>query len=122
MVIEPTDAMNFILGGNRNFSGFDIRSEIEVMQAVAERGIRYFPILKEINCIRTYCGVRPFVIDHLPIVSPVDGVPGFFIAAGHEGDGISLSAITGKMVTQMIKGENTDFDIAKLGFSRFAKA
>ncbi len=122
MVIEPTDAMNFILGGNRNFSGFDIRSEIEVMQAVAERGIRYFPTLKEINCIRTYCGVRPFVIDHLPIVSPVDGVPGFFIAAGHEGDGISLSAITGKMVAQMIKGENTDFDITKLRFSRFTKA
>ncbi len=122
MVIEPTDTMNFILGGNRNFSGFDIRSEIEVMQAVAECGIRYFPILKEINCIRSYCGVRPFVVDHLPVVSEVEDVPGFYIAAGHEGDGISLSAITGKMVAQMISGKQTDFDISKLRFSRFCEA
>ena len=54
MVIEPTDANNFLLGGNREFRGFDIHSEIEVMQAVAERGIRFFPIMKEMNCIRTY--------------------------------------------------------------------
>ena len=122
MVIEPTAASNFILGGNRNFTGYDIRSEIEVMQAVAERGVRYFPILKDINCIRTYCGVRPFVPDHLPIVSAVDEVPGFYIAAGHEGDGISLSAITGKMVMQLITGQPTDFNIDKLKFSRFNKA
>jgi len=122
MVIEPTEASNFILGGNRNFTGYDIRSEIEVMQAVAERGCRYFPIIKEINCIRTYCGLRPFVPDHLPIVSEVDENPGFYIAAGHEGDGISLSAITGKMVMQLITGQETDFDISQLKFSRFKKA
>ena len=92
------------------------------MQAVAERGCRYFPIIKEINCIRTYCGLRPFVPDHLPIVSEVDENPGFYIAAGHEGDGISLSAITGKMVMQLITGQETDFDISQLKFSRFKKA
>lgn len=119
MVIEPTDANNFLLGGNREFRGYDIRSEIEVMQAVAERGIRFFPIIKEINCIRTYSGVRPYVVDHLPIVSEVDEVPGFYIAAGHEGDGISLSAITGKMVAQMLSGEETDFNMDKLKFSRY---
>lgn len=119
MVIEPTDAMNFILGGNRNFKGFDIRSEIEVMQAVAERGVHFFPILKEINCIRAYSGLRPFVPDHLPIVDEVESAPGFYIAAGHEGDGISLSAITGVLVTQLINGEETSFDISELNFKRF---
>lgn len=122
MVIEPTPAENFILGGNRNFTGYDIRTDLEVMEAVAERGCRFFPKMKEINCIRTYCGVRPFVTDHLPIVSEVEEVPGFYIAAGHEGDGISLSAITGKMVAQLIKGEPTDFNIDALKFSRFKKA
>ena len=122
MVIEPTDANNFLLGGNREFRGFDIHSEIEVMQAVAERGIRFFPIMKEMNCIRTYSGLRPWVVDHLPIVSEVDEVPGYYIAAGHEGDGISLSAITGKMVSQIVAGEETDFNIDKLKFSRFKTA
>jgi glycine/D-amino acid oxidase-like deaminating enzyme len=117
--IEYTHANNILLGGYRGFRGFDIRSELEAMKAIAERGLRFFPCLKDINCIRSYAGVRPFVKDHLPIVSAVDEVPGYYIAAGHEGDGICLSPITGKLMAQMIVGEPTDFDISKLRFSRF---
>jgi sarcosine oxidase subunit beta len=121
MVIEPTDADNFILGGNREFKGFDISAEIESIQAIAERGIRFFPILREMNLIRAYAGVRPYMPDHLPVVSEVDDAPGYYIAAGHEGDGISLSAITGKMIAQLVTGKPTDFNIDKLQYSRLRK-
>jgi glycine/D-amino acid oxidase-like deaminating enzyme len=120
--IEPTDAHNFLVGGHRAFKGFDIRSEIDVMQAIAERALRFLPVLRDLNCIRAYAGVRPWVPDHLPIVSEVEEVPGFFIASGHEGDGISMSPITGKMVAQLITGEPTDFNIDKLNFSRYKKS
>ncbi|MEW9670426.1 NAD(P)/FAD-dependent oxidoreductase [Ammoniphilus sp. 3BR4] len=119
--IEPTDANNFLVGGHRAFKGFNIQSEIEVMRAIAERAIRFLPVLKELNCIRAYAGVRPWVEDHLPIVSEVEEVPGFYIASGHEGDGISMSPITGRMVAQLITGEPTDFNIDKLNFSRYKK-
>ncbi|WP_227937647.1 NAD(P)/FAD-dependent oxidoreductase [Alkalihalobacillus deserti] len=119
--IEPTDANNFLVGGHREFRGFDISSEVDVMRAIAERAIRFLPVLKDINCIRAYAGVRPWVEDHLPIVSEVEEVPGFFIASGHEGDGISMSPITGRMVAQLITGEPTDFNIDKLNFSRYKK-
>lgn len=117
--IEYTESDNILLGGYRGFRGFDIRSEVEAMKAIAERGMRFFSCLKNINCIRSYAGVRPYVEDHLPIVSAVEEVPGFYIAAGHEGDGICLSPITGKIMAQVISGEETDFDISKLRFSRF---
>ncbi|UOF90974.1 FAD-binding oxidoreductase [Fodinisporobacter ferrooxydans] len=120
--IEPTDANNFLVGGHRAFRGFDIQSEIEVMRAIAERAIRFLPVLKEINCIRAYAGVRPWVEDHLPIVSEVEEVPGFYIASGHEGDGISMSPITGRMVAQLITGEPTDFNIDKLNYARYKKS
>jgi sarcosine oxidase subunit beta len=119
--IEPTDANNYLVGGHRAFKGYDIRSEIEVMRAIAERAIRFLPVLKEINCIRAYAGVRPWVEDHLPIVSEVEDIPGFYIASGHEGDGISMSPITGRMVAQLITGEQTDFNIDKLNYSRYKK-
>jgi len=117
--IEPTEAGNFLLGGHREFKGFDIRSEIDVMRGIAERALRFLPILKDISCIRAYAGVRPWVPDHLPIVSHVDEVPGFYIAAGHEGDGISMAPITGRLITQLMTGEETDFDIERLKFSRY---
>ncbi|WP_394235991.1 NAD(P)/FAD-dependent oxidoreductase [Niallia oryzisoli] len=119
--IEPTEANNFLVGGHRAFKGYDIRAEIEVMNAIAERAIRFLPILKELNCIRAYAGVRPWVEDHLPIVSEVEEVPGFYMASGHEGDGISMSPITGRMVAQLITGEPTDFNIDKLNYSRYKK-
>lgn len=119
--IEPTDAKNYLVGGHREFRGYNIRSEIEVVRAIAERAIRFVPILKELNCIRAYAGIRPWVQDHLPIVSEVEHIPGYYLATGHEGDGISMSPITGKMMAQLIAGEPTDFNIDKLNFSRYKK-
>lgn len=118
--LEYTSDHNLLVGGYRGFRGFDSRSEIEAMKAISERAIQFFPCLKDINCIRSYAGVRPFVEDHMPIVSDVDSVPGFYIAAGHEGDGICFSPITGHFMTQIISGEKTDFDISALDYSRFA--
>ena len=89
------------------------------MKAISERALRFFPGLEHVKCIRSYAGVRPFVKDHLPIVSDVDSVPGYYIAAGHEGDGICFSPITGKLMAQIIAGEPTDFDISRLDFARF---
>ncbi|MEC5228720.1 NAD(P)/FAD-dependent oxidoreductase [Bacillus inaquosorum] len=117
--IEPTEAHNFLVGGHRAFKGYNIRSEHDVMRGIAERAIRFFPVLKDIHCIRAYAGIRPWVVDHLPIVSEVEEVPGFYIASGHEGDGISMAPITGKMVAQLISNQETDFNIDRLNFSRY---
>lgn len=118
--LEYTNSNNLLVGGNRLFRDYDIRTEIETMKAICERAMRFYPELADIKCIRTYSGVRPFVIDHLPIVSDVDHIPGYYIAAGHEGDGICFSPITGRFMTQIISGKETDFDISKLDFARFA--
>jgi len=118
--LEASHDNNFLLGSSRNFVGYGIQAEIEVVHAIAKRGIRFFPVLKEVNCIRAYAGLRPYVPDHLPIISEVSEVPGFYIAAGHEGDGISMAPITGKLISQMIAGEKTDLDVSVFSFSRFA--
>ena len=120
-IIEQTPDRNLMIGSSRSFSGYDTVSDIETIRAIARRAVQMMPVLKEINCLRTYAGVRPYVDDHLPILSDVPEVPGFYIAAGHEGDGISLSAITGKMMAQYLFGENTEIDIGKMHLSRFSK-
>ncbi|MCK9170728.1 MAG: FAD-binding oxidoreductase [Treponema sp.] len=117
--LEYTKASNLLVGGYRGFRGFDIRSEVEAMKAISERAMRFYPCLKDIQCIRSYAGVRPYVSDHLPIVSDVDEVPGFYIAAGHEGDGICFSPITGLLMSQILAEKKTDFDISPLDYARF---
>jgi glycine/D-amino acid oxidase-like deaminating enzyme len=118
LVFEPTEAQNFLIGSSRRFVGEDTSCDVEVLRAMAQRAIRFFPVIKDINIIRSYAGLRPYTPDHLPIVSETE-VPGFYVAAGHEGDGIGLSLITGKLVTQMICGEPLEINVDPLRLGRF---
>lgn len=118
-IVEQSEEQNLMIGSSRSFEGITTKSDIETIRAIARRAVRFMPILGEINCLRTYAGVRPYVGDHFPIVSDVEEVPGFYIAAGHEGDGISLAPITGKIFCQQMFGEQPDINMNLLRFSRF---
>ncbi|SFX03563.1 sarcosine oxidase subunit beta [Thermoactinomyces sp. DSM 45891] len=121
LVFEPTASQNFLIGSSREFVGFDMKINVDVIRCIARRAIRFFPAMKDIPVLRSYCGLRPWTPDHLPIVSPVEEVPGFYIAAGHEGDGISLAAITGKVMSECITGQETTISIEPLHYNRFKK-
>ena len=111
---------NTVVGGCRLFRGYSIKSEYKIMKAIAQNAIRYYPILKNFNCIRSFAGIRPFCYDQLPIVSDVEEVPGFFMACGHEGDGITLGPITGKLISQYVTGKPLEFELAhELAWSRW---
>ncbi|GED71590.1 glycine oxidase [Brevibacillus reuszeri] len=122
LVFEPTESQNFLIGSSRQFVGFHASVDTNVVRAIARRAIRFYPKMAEMSTIRTFTGFRPWTEDHLPIVSRVTELPGYFIAAGHEGDGISLAAITGKLVAELIT-EQTETIIASepLSYNRFSK-
>ncbi|CAM3372501.1 FAD-binding oxidoreductase [Brevibacillus invocatus] len=122
LVFEPTESQNFLIGSSRQFVGFDTRVDMDVVRCMARRALRFYPKIADYGIIRTYCGLRPWTEDHLPIISHVEEVPGYFIAAGHEGDGISLAAVTGKLVSEMLLGKSeTIIPTEPLRHDRFAK-
>ena len=118
-VFEPTAAGTMLLGSSREFAGYDTRTTLPVLRAIVRRAIRFIPSLAGLHCIRTYGGLRPFTPDHLAIISPVEEVPGFYIAAGHEGNGIGLAPLTGQLMDQLIRGVPTTVDVTPLRWSRF---
>ena len=120
LVLEPTENQNFLIGSSRQFVGYDGSIDINVIRTIARRALRFFPKIADFNVVRTYTGMRPWTSDHLPIVSSVDEVPGFYIAAGHEGDGISLATVTGKLVEQLIHEQaETIIPYEPLRYDRF---
>ncbi|MCP3780145.1 FAD-binding oxidoreductase [Paenibacillus sp. MZ03-122A] len=122
LVFEPTASQNILIGSSRQFVGMDTGVDQQVIRLIARRAIRFFPALANVPLMRAYTGLRPWTPDHLPIVSAVDEVPGLYIASGHEGDGISLAAVTGKLVTEMVRGESTCIPVEPLRYDRFGKA
>ena len=121
LVFEPTESQNFLLGSSREFASMDSSVNYQVVKAIARRATRFYPILKDMLMIRSYAGHRPWTPDHLPIVSEVSGYSGFYVAAGHEGDGISLAAITGKLIQELIQGVKSSVPLEPLSIERFQK-
>lgn len=110
---------NLLLGGSREFVGFDRRTSLEVLAAIAEHAIRLVPGIRDVSFIRSFAGLRPYTPDGLPILGAVEDVPGFVMAAGHEGDGIALSPITGRLIAELITEGATSIPLEPFGLSRF---
>jgi sarcosine oxidase subunit beta len=103
-VAEMTASGTLLLGSSRQFVGFDRSVSLAVMREIAARATRFLPSLAEVKVIRSYAGLRPWSPDHLPLIGPVEAVPGFYLATGHEGAGIGLSPITGHLIADWVTG------------------
>ncbi|PJN67022.1 NAD(P)/FAD-dependent oxidoreductase [Bacillus mycoides] len=121
LVFEPTESQNFLIGSSREFVGFHTKINNEVIKCIANRAIRFYPKMADMMVIRSYAGLRPWTEDHLPIISRVEHIPNYFIAAGHEGDGISLAAVTGKVIEELLNEKETIIPIEQLRLSRFTE-
>ncbi|PDY46966.1 glycine oxidase [Bacillus pseudomycoides] len=121
LVFEPTESQNFLIGSSREFVGFHTRINNEVIKCIANRAIRFYPKMADMMVIRSYAGLRPWTEDHLPIISRVEHIPNYYIAAGHEGDGISLAAVTGKVIEELLNERETSIPIEPLRLNRFTE-
>lgn len=110
---------NYLIGSTREFVGFDKTTSQQAITSIMAQACSYFPILKSVNVIRTIAGFRPATRDGLPIVSQVSHLPGYYICAGHEGDGVALAPITGKSMAEMITQGSCNQCFNELSFSRF---
>ncbi len=117
--IEQTEDGGVIIGGTREFEGFEDENTFEAIDAMMKRAARFFPALREVSVIRFFSGFRPYTPDGMPLIGEVKGLKGFFMSAGHEGDGIALSPITGKLVSELICDGKSSMDIEAFSPNRF---
>ncbi|MDD4570206.1 MAG: FAD-dependent oxidoreductase [Tepidanaerobacteraceae bacterium] len=112
---------NILIGGTREFVGYHKHTTHRALRAVLKHATNLVPALKDISIIRSFAGLRPYTPDGLPILGKVRQIEGFYMAAGHEGDGIALSAITGKLLCDVITDNKMtiDIDMNKLSLERF---
>jgi glycine/D-amino acid oxidase-like deaminating enzyme len=104
-VIEGTQSGTILIGASRERVGFDKSISVSVIQRLARQATSLFPVLAGAQLLRVYNGFRPYSPDHLPVIGADSLIPGLFHCAGHEGAGIGLSAGSGKVIAQLIKGE-----------------
>ena len=117
--MEQTARGNLLLGSTREFVGLDRRTTVAGMQSIATGAARMVPALANVRVIRAFAGLRPWTPDGLPLLGPVPGLPGLVLAAGHEGDGIALSAVTGALIAEQIALGQPHIDLKDFSPARF---
>ena len=63
-----------------------------------------FPILRNTKIDERLCGLESASIDGVPLIGPVPGVEGAYVAAGFSGHGFQLSPAVGEAVAQDLMG------------------
>lgn len=117
--IEQTDSGTMLLTSTRELVGFDKRTTLEGIEAILRTACRMMPKLREMNFIRTFSGFRPYCEDGNSVLGGVDGLDGYMVCAGHEGDGISLSPLVNRLFLQKVNGEKGLFDLEMFSPNRF---
>ncbi len=119
LALEQTISGTILIGSSREFVGYDLSNSFDLLSSLARSAIQLVPALKFARIIRSFAGLRPYTPDGLPLLGEVQCLKGFVMAAGHEGDGIALSAITGKLITQLISGHTLSFPLESFRPERF---
>ncbi len=84
------------------------------------RGIMgYFPALKDAKIVRTWAGWLDMCADGVPVISPVEEVPGLILACGFTGHGFGIGPAVGKLLSQMVLDEKTELNLSALRYDRF---
>jgi glycine/D-amino acid oxidase-like deaminating enzyme len=103
--IEQTKNGNLVIGSTREFESFNDGYDFFKIKSILKRASYFFPLIKEISIIRIFSGFRPFSKDFKPLIGSMPGFSNFSIASGHEGDGIALSPVTGKIISELVTGK-----------------
>jgi glycine/D-amino acid oxidase-like deaminating enzyme len=121
-VVETTWDGDVLVGSSRERRGFDTSVDDGVSEAMVARAARLFPRLASLPCAAAWAGLRPWLPDHLPAIGPSAAVEGVWLATGHEGAGVALGPVTGRLVAQLYCGEPPVADPAPFAPDRFARA
>jgi len=117
--MQPQRNGGCLIGSTRQFCGMQKDVNRELLHRSLLRAERYAPGIAAAPIVRTWVGLRPYSIDNHPLIGPWDPVKGFYIAAGHEGLGISMAPITGLLLAQQLAGVDTEIDVTPYLPSRF---
>jgi len=107
--VRQTEEGGLMLGDSREDVGFELNSNIEMMQPIAERAMRCFPALKDLRIVRSWACLRTMTPDGFPVYHASERCPGAYGATCHSG--VTLAAVHARALAPAIANDTVS-DIA----------
>lgn len=109
----------FRLGSTMEFAGYDSSLNKTRLDALRRSAALYLREPEGPAMQDEWYGWRPMTPDDLPILGRVRGIDNLCMATGHGMLGVTLSAVTGLLVSEVIAGEKPSIDLAPFNVARF---
>ena len=90
-----------------------------VLDAVLRDAAELFPQLKGLRPLERWAGMIDVTPDEIPVLGPVDGLPGLVIATGFSGHGFGIGPAAGYLIAELVSGQAPIVDLHPFRFARF---
>ena len=104
--------------GTVEFAGLTASPDEQRAKNLVTQAKRVFPTLQT-GEPKYWLGFRPSTPDSLPVLGPVDHIPGLFLAFGHAHWGMTGGPPSGKLIAQMVAGAPLSLDPLPYSYKRF---
>lgn len=120
--LQPRTTGQVLIGSSRELVGWDPSIDRRMLRRMLARAVEFVPALAGASIIRCWTGFRPATPDKLPLIGPWDPVPGLWVAAGHEGLGITTSLATAGLLADLAAGRSPAIGAAPFAANRALSA
>ena len=119
--VQPRRTGQILIGSSRQYGADHGEVDSEILARMLQRAQEYMPGLAQMSALRTWTGFRAATPDKLPLIGPWPGDDSVFLAAGHEGLGITMALATARILVDQITGTKPEIPIEPYLPSRAAK-
>ncbi len=107
------------IGTTEERVGFDDRPTTEAREAIMKDVMDLMPAVAQGDLVLQTACLRPASDDGMPVLGPVPGWEGVYMATGAERKGILLSAAMARVTADLVCQGRTDLDIDRFSLERF---
>jgi len=100
--VQPRHTGQVLIGSSRELIGWERATNRPLLARMLERAIAFMPRLAALSVIRSWIGFRPATPDKLPLIGRWPATDGLWIAAGHEGLGITTALGTARLLADLV--------------------
>ncbi|MGA3247855.1 MAG: FAD-dependent oxidoreductase [Paraburkholderia sp.] len=100
--VRQTDEGSVQFGDSMEEVGFNDFTTTDVLSTIARRGVRAFPVLKDVRLVRMWAALRVYSPDGFPIYEQSSQYPGAFVVTCHSG--VTLAAAHALRIAPWIAG------------------
>lgn len=117
ITVRQTDEGGIMIGESQQERGYDLDLEQPVLTSLAARAVKMFPLIADLNIVRTWSALRIMSPDGFPIYEQSKSCPGAFLATCHSG--VTLAPVHAFELATSIASGHIRNDLSPFSVERF---